>query len=299
VSSNAVFDAYFISSFYLFLLLLNFTDIIKELRKVTFSNYEFRLITAWVSGLQMNIQFERDYNKFLDAVAQSFQMMKCRVYVLRSPDFSWKDRIQLTVENFEAFLDRKGEFDKSIIKVYVCDGDNSPESSPLHRDGQESQASQSTTRSGQREFSESLFKRDKGACVFCCTSGGQLEGAHLLPYEQRHLLDDPQNCAKFEIGSIMDTRNGVLLCFRCHKCFDANLVCINSENNRLTISDALMHNENDKWKDLVDSTIRPALYAWPSKELLKYREEAMRIATQARHDKQEQYILFCKYLQLR
>jgi hypothetical protein len=107
----------------------------------------------------------------------------------------------------------------------------------------------------------------------------KLDRVHLLllPVEQKHLLQDRNNCAKFGVSSIMDTANGILLCWGCHKCFDANLVCINSDSGQLSIADALLSNEKEKWSPLVRRVVPVSLGTWPTKALLKYREDRARL----------------------
>jgi hypothetical protein len=208
-----------------------------------------------------------------------------RVYLLHSPNFKWKERILLSEENFESFMERKGVFARpKIFKMYVVENDISPVGSPFKStviDGNGSQTSNnSTSRSGQRDFSEAIFRREKGSSVFCTSAGGKLEAAHYIPIEQKPLLDDPVLCVKYGIGSIVDSSNGILLCWACYKCFDAKLVCISSATGKLIISDALLANEYEKWNDLIDRVIPAATYySLPSKELMQSREDAMTVET--------------------
>jgi hypothetical protein len=87
----------------------------------------------------------------------------------------------------------------------------------------------------------------------------------------------------------MDTTNGILLCWGCHKCFDANLVCIDPMTGILDITDALLANERTKWTKLVGHTVPVSTVTWPTNELLKFREDAMHVATNARHEGQSEY----------
>ena len=244
-----------------------------------------QIVTAWKSGLQATVEFEPLFKEFVDAVSDEFLLEKVRIYILQSPKYSWHERILLTDSNFSSYIERTGVFARpKLCKLYVCD-DASPNGSPANgkkgvdvdeREG--SHASNSSNRSGQREFRDALLRRDKGVCVFC-GAVDNLEGAHYLPVEQKELLEDPAQCTRFGIGSIMDSANGILLCWACHKCFDADLVCISSESGKLVIADALLANEREKWECLIDH-IPKVRYTWPSKELLKFREKALRDATE-------------------
>jgi predicted restriction endonuclease len=162
------------------------------------------------------------------------------------------------------FIDREGIFKRPrVSKVYVfCDG-ASPDSSPAENENKakalDEKSDSSSIRSGQGEFSESITRRDNRSCVFCGTnSEGLLEAAHYLPVKQKSLLMDSAQCVRY-IYSIIYTANGILLCRYCHKCFDANLVCIDAETGKLQIAEALLTNEPEKWKDLLDRVVPATL----------------------------------------
>lgn len=264
--------------------ILDITQLAQNLQKVRFLKTESVLVTEWISGRQQNIQFERINSKFLEVVSDTFEVEVLRIYILQSPDFKWQNRIELHEDNFMEFVDRVGIFKRpKVSKVYAICNDVSPDSSPVAKEidvvDEISEASSiGTGRSGQREFTESINRRDNGACVFCGTSDGLLEAAHYLPVEQKAMLNDFDQCVKYNICSIMDSANGILLCGHCHRCFDANLVCIDSETGILRIADSLLANEREKWSHLVGRVVSASRVAWPCKQLLKYREEAMQEA---------------------
>ena len=172
-----------------------------------------------------------------------------------------------------------------MSKLYVCDA-GTPNGSP-NGDGKKaevddaSQSSSSSNRSGQREFKDAIRKRDN-ECVFCASRAEPLEAAHIIPVEQKDILNDHGNCTRYGVCSIMDTANGVLLCWACHKCFDANLVCINSVTGVLTISEALLSNEPEKWNPLVGRVVPASSSTWPSTAMLQYRETALLKASEDR-----------------
>ena len=86
----------------------------------------------------------------------------------------------------------------------------------------------------------------------------------------------------YEIATINDIKNGILLCWNCHKCFDASLVCIDADSGTLVVADALLSNE-ERWAALKGSAVRASSSPfWPSKQLLKFREDALRSATEQR-----------------
>jgi hypothetical protein len=266
---------------------------------VDHGNSTIRYVTAWISGERQSIQFERSFDSLVDAVAVVFEMEidLLRIYVLQFPGFSWKERIRLTKENFNDYIRHQGTFLKTS-KLYACEK-GSPDGSPGGKEanvGEGSQSSISSNRSGQVEFSEALRRRDKGICVFC-KSNARLEGAHFIPVKQKDLLNDPSNCTKYGISSIMDTTNGILLCWDCHKCFDANLVCIDPITGNLNLTDALLANEGDKWKSLVGHNVPASTVTWPTNELLKFREDAMFVATKARHESRSEFTFFCEHCQ--
>lgn len=115
-----------------------------------------------------------------------------------------------------------------------------------------------------------------------------LQAAHIIPVGQREILNVRDRCMENQIGHIMDTANGILLCWDCHQCFDANLVCIDPITERLLITGALLGNMPKKWKELVDKAVPDGTYSWPSKALLQFRKNAMEAATQTRHEKQSE-----------
>ena len=49
--------------------------------------------------------------------------------------------------------------------------------------------------------------------------------------------------------------NGIILCWGCHKCFGANLVCVDSNSGKLCVADALLSCESEKWQKLVDRDV--------------------------------------------
>ena len=245
-----------------------------------------RLITSWISGHRALIKFARCFGSLLETVAVIFEMDidLLRIYVLQSPAFSWQLRFRLTKENFEDYIRHQGSFVRTS-KLYAIEGDTSPDGSPVGKkadDGEGSQSSKSSDRNGQSEFGDALWRRDRGTCVFCY-SNEELEAAHILPVGQKGLLCEASNCEKYGIGSIMDTSNGMLLCRSCHRCFDANLVCIDPISGILLVADALLANEKDKWESLSNQPVSCKSYQWPSTELFKFRKDAMDSATGRRH----------------
>lgn len=125
----------------------------------------------------------------------------------------------------------------------------------------------------------------------------------MIPVEQKHHLFEHGNCMKYGIGSINDTSNGISLCWDCHRCFDANLVCIEPITGKLIITDDLFANMPAKWGSLADYAVPVINFPWPSKALLKFREDAMHNATVSRHErntKQSEYVfcLFCSKIYL-
>lgn len=247
-----------------------------------------RCVTGWISGARQFLQFPCDLKELLHTVAGCFEMEVnlLRIYALLSPAYSWKSRIRLTEENFEDYFSQRGAFEKYASKLYAIEDDKSPSNSPGVKkagDGEGSQSSKSSNRYGQGEFSASVRRRDGNKCIFCNSVNEPLQAAHIIPVEQREILNERDRCMEYQIGSIMDTANGILLCWDCHKCFDTNLVCIDPINGRLLITDALLGNMPEKWRDLVDKAVPDGAYMWPSKALLQFRKNAMQAATQTRH----------------
>jgi hypothetical protein len=172
-----------------------------------------------------------------------------------------------------------------MAKLYICDND-SPTTPPRGKtipDEAASQHSNNSNRSGQTEFRDSILRRDKNKCVFCDTTTPPIEAAHLLPVEQKYVLLDEEKCILYGIHSIMDSSNGIALCWACHKCFDAKLVCIDPSTGALLVTDALLANEPEKWCDLQNKIVPTCPHWWPNKELLKFREQAMLAATSKRN----------------
>jgi hypothetical protein len=264
---------------------------------VQFSLNKQLLVTSWISGDRNWFSVcDNNLDSLLFHLAQSFAMRFPRLYVVQG---EWKKRIRIDASNFADYMENKGVFHHATNKLYVHDESTpteSPEAKKLHSFVDEgSQSAGSSSRSGQSEFRTALLNRDGMQCVFCGCQNPPLEAAHVLPVEQRHLLQDRNNCAKFGVNSIMDTANGILLCWGCHKCFDANLVCINSDSGQLSIADALLSNEKEKWSPLVGRVVPVSLGTWPTKALLKYREELMKEASERRQRKQEEFTLYCEH----
>ena len=237
-----------------------------------------RYVTDWISGDRQRIEFKCSLHDLVEAVADAFEIENPRIYVLQPTSSPWQDRILLTQENFNEYVERQGTFAKPTISKLYVSGNTSPDGSPNGKKSDVSEGSQSSkgSRCGQSEFSQALRRRDDGSCVFCYSNIEPLEGAHFIPVKQRDLLNDPKNRRKYGISSIMDTINGILLCWGFHKCFDANLVCIDPLSGKLLIADALLANEPDKWERLVGHTVPVSDGTWPTCELLKFREDAMR-----------------------
>ena len=241
-----------------------------------------RTVIAWVEGTIITIYFKRSFSHYCKKVKEVFDKtgQDCIIYALEGPNFLWRERIQLSDDNFIDYLDKQNGFEFKGFKVYVVWADESPKESPftafqsstaVDMIERKSDYSNDSCRIGQRDFFDSLRRRDNSSCVFC-GSTSQLEGAHIIPHEQKSLLNDSAECVKYEISSINQTANGFLLCWTCHKRFDANLVYIHPDSSKLVITNALLVNETEKWQGLVDHFVPAALYGWPSKELLKYRE---------------------------
>lgn len=122
----------------------------------------------------------------------------------------------------------------------------------------------------------------------------------MIPVEQKHHLFEPCNWLKYGIGSINDTSNGISLCWDCHRCFDANLVCIHPTTGKLIITEDLLDCMPGIWGGLLDNAVPIINYPCPSKALLKFREDAMHAATVTRHERNEKrssendlFCLFC------
>jgi hypothetical protein len=204
------------------------------------------------------------------------------------------DRIKLDETQYDECIARTGYFTR-VTKLYVCDND-SPTTSPSGKtipDEAASQHSYYSNRSGQSEFRDSIVRRDNNKCVFCGTTTPPIAAAHVLPVKQKNVLLDEEKCILYGIHSIMDSSNGIALCWDCHTCFDANLVCIDPSTDALIVTDALLANAPEKWTDLKNKNVPPCPHWWPNKELLKFREQAMLAATSKRNDAQSEYQFFC------
>lgn len=261
-------------------------------RLVSFHLGNERLVTDWISGVQTWLNMSVTFDVFLSHVEEKFSIKTPRAYVLQSTTNSWRYRIRLTAENFNDFQRKRGMF-SDICKLYVC-GNESPTHTPVQspdRRIDDHDGSQGTNRSGQTEFNASIIRRDEGKCVFC-GSTDVLEAAHILPVESKHVLQQSENRALYCIDSINDSCNGITLCWGCHKCFDANLVCIDPITHTLLVTDALLANEREKFSGLVGAKVSPRFSQWP-KQVLQFRMDAMETATQGRRDKHAAYEFFC------
>lgn len=228
-------------------------------------------------------------------MSNEFEKESFRIYILISPEFKWQSRITLNDENFTQYINREGSFaSPKKLKLYITHSDVSPDSSPAGKytegnpksvDEKSEASSHGTGRSGQAEFTDAVKWRDGNTCVFCGTTEGKLEAAHILPVRQKELLNMPDKREYFSIGTINEISNGILLCWNCHVCFDASLVCIDADKGTLVVADALLKNEK-RWVALKGREVRASSSRfWPSKQLLKFREDALRSATDQRHEK--------------
>ena len=178
---------------------------------VTFQVSHDRLVTAWVSGAQRSFNVSVDFGTFLRNIERYFGLIEPRAYILTGPDFSWRNRIRLTVENFSHLQEDTGIF-ATTYKLYASSGVGSPTHSPGHSpDVPDKAGDNGSNRSGQSEFNASVIGRDRGNCVFCGSSD-VFNAAHILPVECKNLLLDPSNCALYGIDSINDSCNGIALC---------------------------------------------------------------------------------------
>jgi hypothetical protein len=271
-------------------------DVVKKI--LSFELSKERLITSWISGIQFKFICATDFHEFVNDVEDRFGFRSARLYALMGPDFRFVERIRITIENYDYFKDKKGTF-SGRCKFYAIEDD-----SPIHSPGDckhlvavssnkgLNNSEDGSNRSGQSEFRSSIIDRDGSSCVFC-GNVDQIEAAHILPYASRSLLKDAVNRLRYGIGSVNDTSNGIALCWGCHKCFDANLICINPVDHSLMISDALLTNEREKFQSLQGKKIFPNFVQWPNTELLQYRVEMMNAATAARHLKKKANYFHC------
>ncbi len=94
-----------------------------------------RLVTAWISGAQTWLNVNVCFADFLSNVGLTFDIEKPRVYVLQSQRYCWREKIQLTVDNFGDFKNRTALFPATrISKLFVC-SDTSPTRSPIGKLG--------------------------------------------------------------------------------------------------------------------------------------------------------------------
>lgn len=259
-----------------------------------------RYVTAWISGEEQFVQFARSYGSLVKAVGRVFEMDKTllRIFVLRlQTKFSQRDKIRLSEGNFEDFISERGTFENTS-KLYACDDTSSDGSIENTGDVEGTQSSITSNGSEQDEFSDAVRSRDQNRCVYCSAENEPLQAARMIPVEQKHHLFEHGNCLKYGIGSINDTSNGISLCWDCHRCFDANLVCIDPITGKLIITEELLNSMPGKWGRLVNIAVPTINFPWPSKALLKFREDAKHVATITRHEKNEkqgEYDLFCLF----
>jgi len=256
------------------------------------------VVEEWVDGtkVSININNHTTFDKFQRDVSDAFAQESPRIYVLVSPGFRWSERIKMDSTLFADYVARDGPFCRpKALKLFVWSGENSPDCSPGMKkmvDGACSEVSTQSARTGQSDFRNRVLWRDGNRCVFCDFAGEPLEAAHVLPYDDRVTAE--KDFLLYGICGIMETINGLTLCWNCHRAYDANLVCIDPSTNELRVADALLANEQDKWEPLNNRAIDAAAKQWPTKELLQYREEAMKQQTAKRHLDQSKYLFSCE-----
>jgi len=178
-----------------------------------------------------------------------------------------------------------------MTKLYVCDNDF-PTIPP---DGETISDGKTISDEEAAVFREAILRRDNSECVYCSSTTPTIEAAHVLTFEQKTILHDMKKRTLYGIYSIYDSSNGIALCWACHKCFDANLVCIEPSTGALIVTDALLANEPEKWCSLKGRIVSSTSHGWPNEALLKFREQAMLAATSKRNEGQSEYQFFCRY----
>lgn len=216
-------------------------------------------------------------------------------------------RKRISQDTFEECIDayRNAPSSGPQPVIYFHDNTSSPQGSPkrvfaskqMIAPSESGESSVTSNRSGQKDYSDRVFRRDNGKCVFCGSSEGVM-AAHVVEVKDGANVDDSMY-ENLHLSGLMDTSNGMLLCKPCHDQYDAYYVCLNADSI-VEVSNALLHAENEqlkkKWTDLNKKKVRAGSEAgaWITKDALIYRYKVFRRETADRQANAKMLCFRCK-----
>jgi 5-methylcytosine-specific restriction endonuclease McrA len=182
--------------------------------------------------------------------------------------------------------------------LYFHDDPDSPQGSPAHVFTKQRVSDASSRRSGQSDYSDRVYTRDEGKCVFC-DSTENLEAAHVVEIKEAESVDKSV-FRTLGLSGFMDTSNGMTLCKPCHEQYDAHYVCLDKES-KLVVSNALLLSDNlekrTKRKNRNNKKVeaRSTAGAWITPAALEYRYEVFLRETGKRRTKAAALTHICEF----
>ena len=150
----------------------------------------------------------------------------------------------------------------------------------------------------QTSFSHAVTWRDTRAdgsccCVVCSVSIIQyLDAAHCIPRDEDELAH------AYGLASSWDTRNGITLCKRCHRAFDAGLFYIH--DNTVFVANGVLEDTEDPvaatfWQSRHQQQLvlpGPEREAdWPTERTFSYSKEVFDVAQKKRHGEEPRIVV--------
>ena len=240
--------------------------------------------------------------QFTEFVRQQFGADAHSYSVKSFEDWENRDRID-TLDELKRALD---DFNRKIV-VYKQRGtpDKPPEDdvSALTWASSHSQSRGSKSGSGgrgseQTEFSLTVRDLDADKCVICSADGSDsaicLQAAHIIDVSTPNVR---QVCRDNGLAGAYDARNGLTMCFDCHRAFDSHRCCVGADLTVL-VSSALtsIPRYKTKWNQLARKKIelvREGSHR-PPLATLEYRVKQYREKTKLRQEFARQNPCVCE-----
>jgi hypothetical protein len=174
------------------------------------------------------------FGDFWGIVFSHFETSKFRLYWFRGGAEVIDDRNRVDDDVSYAALTATVAQSDDDITVYVLFDEASPSEAPFPDVAERSTpaksggASSARSSAQQTAFRSALLTRDGTTCVLCVDAdggvaeggveGAEVDAAHIVPRDS-----EAEVMLEAGLVSSWDPRNGILLCKRCHRAFDAGL----------------------------------------------------------------------------
>lgn len=272
-------------------------------------------VTHWNSGIMKSVPFSPNLplSRFMISCGFLFQLpsISKRLYYLH-PKAKWEEKVKIiNSEQLKDILDHpQEESEHYFYTIYLFTGENSPDSCPkklLAEDVEspqakgetesESTSSNSKKRRGsyQSRFRNEILQRDEDICR-ACSEKDCGEAAHIIDVE--HSFTEEYLMRNYEIMSVYDPRNGIILCKNCHSDYDRFILGINPDGNIISTHNESMRTfKSTMFLDNKEKREKKSLL--PSKKVLKFKydrflesqEEEVISATNSKDSKKNKLIV--------